>query len=140
MGFVLCTLPDGMKQCKNLPANMLVDYVRLYQDPDDASHTLHCSPGAFPTADYITAHPNLYRNWAPFPEESSRRYWLFVMAVRALLGIAAVVTAVTCQRLSSCTLTSDRNRHAYTPLPDSKGGGSGEADAFSSSIELAEAR
>ena len=26
-----CTLPDGMKNCKNLPAKMEIDFIRLYQ-------------------------------------------------------------------------------------------------------------
>jgi hypothetical protein len=28
-----CTLPEGMKNCKNLPAEMKIDYIRLYQVP-----------------------------------------------------------------------------------------------------------
>ena len=28
-----CTLPDGMKNCKNLPAKMEIDFIRLYQVP-----------------------------------------------------------------------------------------------------------
>ena len=26
-----CTLPDGMKQCKNLPAELEIGFIRLYQ-------------------------------------------------------------------------------------------------------------
>jgi len=26
-----CALPDGMKECKNFPASMKIDYIRLYQ-------------------------------------------------------------------------------------------------------------
>jgi Beta-glucan synthesis-associated protein SKN1/KRE6/Sbg1 len=45
-----------MKNCKNLPAKMEIDYIRLYQDKDDPSHTVDCSPERFPTAEFIAAH------------------------------------------------------------------------------------
>lgn len=45
-----------MKGCKNLPAVMRVDYIRLYQDPHDPLHTLGCSPESHPTAEFIAAH------------------------------------------------------------------------------------
>ena len=48
-----CTLPEGMQGCKNLPAEMKVDFIRLYQDTDDPSHTVGCSPDQYPTEDYI---------------------------------------------------------------------------------------
>jgi Beta-glucan synthesis-associated protein SKN1/KRE6/Sbg1 len=45
-----------MKNCKNLPSKMEIDYIRLYQDKDDPSHTVDCSPERFPTAEFIAAH------------------------------------------------------------------------------------
>ena len=45
-----CSLPNGMKNCKNMPAKMEIDFMRLYQDPEDSTHTLGCSPKGFPTA------------------------------------------------------------------------------------------
>jgi hypothetical protein len=51
-----CALPNGMKNCRNLPAHMRVDYIRLYQDTQDPLHTLSCSPPSHPTADFIAAH------------------------------------------------------------------------------------
>jgi Beta-glucan synthesis-associated protein SKN1/KRE6/Sbg1 len=45
-----------MKNCKNLPSKMEIDYIRLYQDKDDPSHTVGCSPEGFPTEGFITAH------------------------------------------------------------------------------------
>jgi hypothetical protein len=51
-----CTLPEGMKNCKNLPAEMRFDYIRLYQDRQDPLHTMDCSPPGFPTAEFIAAH------------------------------------------------------------------------------------
>ena len=41
-----------------LPAQMEVDWVRLYQSP---RHSVGCDPAARPTAEYIAAHPDLYR-------------------------------------------------------------------------------
>ena len=55
-----CTLPEGMKNCKNLPAKMAIDYIRLYQDPHDVSHTIGCSPPDFPTAGFIQANIGTY--------------------------------------------------------------------------------
>lgn len=50
-----------MKGCKNLPAVMRVDYIRLYQDPEDPLHSLGCSPESHPTAAFIAAHAGEYR-------------------------------------------------------------------------------
>ena len=55
-----CTLPEGMKNCKNLPAKMAIDYIRLYQDPHDVSHTIGCSPPDFPTAGFIQANIGMH--------------------------------------------------------------------------------
>jgi hypothetical protein len=54
-----------MKGCRNLPAEMRVDYVRLYQDPDDPTHTLGCSPPSHPTAGFIATHAERYQDWIP---------------------------------------------------------------------------
>lgn len=52
-----CTLPDGMKDCKNLPAEMSIDYIRLYQDVSKGSkHSIGCSPESHPTKEYIDAN------------------------------------------------------------------------------------
>ena len=48
-----------MKGCKNLPAAMKIDFIRLYQDPHDTSHTVDCSPAGHPTWEFIQAHPGL---------------------------------------------------------------------------------
>ena len=60
-----CSLPLGMRGCKNLPAEMEIDYVRLYQDPLDTTHTVGCSPEGYPTAEYIEAHAGDYAPWRP---------------------------------------------------------------------------
>jgi hypothetical protein len=79
-----------MKQCRNLPAHMEIDYVRLYQvhslplsvcvgvdvliatsssllpqDQEDPLHTLSCSPEGFPTAQFIADFSSRYADWQP---------------------------------------------------------------------------
>ncbi len=61
-----CALPKGMRGCRNLPAVMSIDWIRLYQDEHDESHTFGCSPPAYPTAEFIAAHPERYAPWTPY--------------------------------------------------------------------------
>jgi beta-glucanase (GH16 family) len=42
------------------PTVMHIDYVRLYQKPDQTSVT--CDPPGYPTTEYISAHPEPYNN------------------------------------------------------------------------------
>ena len=44
------------------PAEMLVDYVRVYQRK--GSTNVGCNPKAYPTADYINAHLDAYQSEA----------------------------------------------------------------------------
>lgn len=53
-----CALPHGF--CESLPVHFLIDYVRVYQAPHNARHTVGCSPPARPTADFIQAHQERY--------------------------------------------------------------------------------
>jgi hypothetical protein len=88
-----CALPDGMKNCKNLPAKMEIDYMRLYQDRDDPSHTVGCSPERFPTAEFIEAHPERYASWAPYQGAiplGSSVFSIMVTWVSAAAAAAAV--------------------------------------------------
>jgi hypothetical protein len=55
-----------MKFCKNLPAEMRIDYIRLYQDPSDPTHTVSCSPPSHPTAEFIEGHPERYADWKDY--------------------------------------------------------------------------
>jgi len=60
------------------PTVMSVDYVRVYQNPDNIN--IGCEPDGFPTQDYITQFPDAYGNpnlttWTgdyqqPFPKNS----------------------------------------------------------------------
>jgi hypothetical protein len=43
-----------------MPAYLRVDYVRIYQDPDEISVT--CDPPGFETTGYIEAHRKAYDN------------------------------------------------------------------------------
>jgi len=61
-----CALPELMRGCGPLlPAEMLVDYVRVYQQPQRSTHTLGCDPPGFPTAVHIATHAKAYEDWKP---------------------------------------------------------------------------
>ena len=47
------------------PGQMKVDYVRVYQNQENPSHS--CDPPTHPTADYIRAHPTWYDGSAKPP-------------------------------------------------------------------------
>eukprot|EP01039_Chlorochromonas_danica_P004434 gene4434-4858_t len=78
-----CALPEGLKGCRVLPAEMHIDYVRLYQDLEDSSHSLGCSTPSFPSADFINAHPERYQDWKAFQVAQG---W---PAVLVLLGLSS---------------------------------------------------
>ncbi len=61
-----CALPAGMKSI--FPANMLVDYIRVYQNPLDDKQSVGCSTDRFPTAKYIEAHKDRYMESAEVSE------------------------------------------------------------------------
>eukprot|EP01036_Dinobryon_divergens_P023593 gene23593-31955_t len=87
-----CSLPDGMKNCRNLPAEMKVDFIRLYQDPQDNSHTIGCSPERFPTADFIASHSKRYEDWVALSPRSLAIYnTLFFTAMVACAVVLFVV-------------------------------------------------
>ena len=44
------------------PFEMAVDWVRVYQDPDDEEADTTCDPADMPTADYINRHMEAYTN------------------------------------------------------------------------------
>lgn len=45
---------------KLMPATMRIDYIRIYQDPDEVSIT--CDPPGYETTEYIAKHPEAYHN------------------------------------------------------------------------------
>ncbi|GAA5973131.1 hypothetical protein JCM11641_006283 [Rhodosporidiobolus odoratus] len=62
---------DGL----TFPATMRVDYIRVYQDPDNIN--IGCSPKDYPTADYIEKHAEAYHNpnlttWADYSNTSPK--------------------------------------------------------------------
>lgn len=57
---------------KLFPATMRIDYIRIYQDPDEVSVT--CDPPGYETTEYIAKHPEAYNNpnlthWSQTPYE-----------------------------------------------------------------------
>ena len=60
-----CGLPAGF--CEQLPSEMLVDYVRVYQDEDNPAHKVGCSIPERPTKDWINGHAHAYKR----PEDST---------------------------------------------------------------------
>jgi hypothetical protein len=73
-----CSLPDDLKKCANLPFEMKIDYIRLYQNPTDPLHTIGCSPEAYPTADFIEGHSSRYADWQPMSTRAITMYWMTV--------------------------------------------------------------
>lgn len=64
-----CYVPPGM--CSNFPAHFLIDYIRVYQRPEDKQskssktkgwfrHTTGCSTKEYPTKHYIEGNRELY--------------------------------------------------------------------------------
>lgn len=77
-----CSLPKGMQGCKNLPAEMSIDWIRLYQDEEDETHTMGCSPPAYPTAQFIEAHKERYADWKPYT--GPKKEWIPGMVTNAV--------------------------------------------------------
>lgn len=53
---------DWDKLSDHFPFEMAVDWVRVYQDPDDPEADTTCSPKDMPTEDYINQHMEAYTN------------------------------------------------------------------------------
>ena len=49
-----------MKDTENLP-RMKIDYVRVYQNPDNPRQKVGCSTPERPTSTYIKGHEHLYK-------------------------------------------------------------------------------
>jgi hypothetical protein len=54
-----CAIPPDM--CENLPADMLIDYVRVYQRANDSAQQVGCSTPKHPTMRYINGHQSEYK-------------------------------------------------------------------------------
>ena len=91
-----CALPKGLHDCANLPSKMKIDYLRLYQDSADESHTLGCSPPKYPTAEFIQRHPKRYADWeAPQPTALGRvMYYVLNPAGRAVSSLTLVAVVL----------------------------------------------
>ncbi len=65
-----CALPPGF--CDTLKpgkTSLLIDSVRVYQDPSDASQTVGCDPVGFPTREFIEGHEYRYLRPLPFTDQ-----------------------------------------------------------------------
>mmetsp|Transcript_5236 Transcript_5236/g.7239 ORF Transcript_5236/g.7239 Transcript_5236/m.7239 type:complete len:562 (+) Transcript_5236:68-1753(+) len=54
----LCAIPKNM--CQNLPAHFLIDYVRVYQAPDDEKQWVGCNSEDFPMMRYVEHNRHLF--------------------------------------------------------------------------------
>ncbi|CAM9892035.1 unnamed protein product, partial [Phaeothamnion confervicola] len=43
-------------------ASFLIDWVRVYQDSNDSTHSIGCSTGTHPTSKWITGHSERYKD------------------------------------------------------------------------------
>lgn len=139
-----CALPKGMKSCKNLPAKMKIDYVRLYQDPQDPAHTLGCSPTEYPTAEFIKSHSDRYADWQPMAEDSEKWYWRIRHTSMVVLIILAMLFVLWLIWYCKKTYYRYRSSNGYAPIPDAIPAGtmeegrsdSGAAERGNSMIEM----
>ena len=53
-----CAVPDRM--CENFPADFEIDWVRVYQNPNDGKQIVGCSTPDYPTSRYIKGHERLF--------------------------------------------------------------------------------
>ena len=117
-----CGLPPQLEGCAGLPVEMRVDYVRVYQDPKDALHTLGCSPPSHPTAAFIHENMERYAPWEPEarPPLSTANKLLILLATVALLA-AALLAA------NRALYGPKRASANYLPGADSPSAGRGAA-------------
>eukprot|EP00598_Pedospumella_elongata_P002282 CAMPEP_0184971486 /NCGR_PEP_ID=MMETSP1098-20130426/3712_1 /TAXON_ID=89044 /ORGANISM="Spumella elongata, Strain CCAP 955/1" /LENGTH=503 /DNA_ID=CAMNT_0027493617 /DNA_START=31 /DNA_END=1542 /DNA_ORIENTATION=- len=110
-----CALPEGMKGCRNLPAAMRVDYIRLYQDAADPAHSLSCSPASHPTKQFIEGHIDRYRDWTgKEPFQDTEAFFALKFFLAGLLGLFALGFAYK----SLMIILARRNREQYVTIPN----------------------
>ncbi|EQC33729.1 hypothetical protein SDRG_08832 [Saprolegnia diclina VS20] len=82
---------DG-QLCDSLwPSNFTIDYVRVYQGPRNEYTSLGCNPPAYPTRDWIAAHPVEFG----LPWYTSLPAWTYALHVGAgLLGLVGLYIGV----------------------------------------------
>ncbi|CAM9695634.1 unnamed protein product [Chrysoparadoxa australica] len=56
----LCAIPDGMDAL--LPAYYLIDWVRVYQNPNNPNEKVGCDTDTHPTAKWIEGHADVYKD------------------------------------------------------------------------------
>ena len=60
-----CLLPEAFWNCSLFPVDMKINFIRVYQDPTDSSHTIGCSTDKYPTAGFINGNPETFADWTP---------------------------------------------------------------------------
>lgn len=120
-----CSLPPSLQACANMPAEMKIDYIRLYQDPHDPSHTTSCSPPAYPTQQFIADHAERFKEWAPrtnipfAPSPASVSMDMFqgslsVIFVICVIG-GSVLVAMLCRHYSKKNSSCENNEDDFKP-------------------------
>lgn len=107
---------------------MKIDYIRLYQDVTDSSHTFGCSPKKFPTDKYIAQNAHLFADWKPLSSESAAIYWrnyYIIVVVLSALGVVLLLFAIyysDCKGalLEACKEGSQSKKYNRLP-PDNNG-------------------
>mmetsp|Transcript_23039 Transcript_23039/g.45542 ORF Transcript_23039/g.45542 Transcript_23039/m.45542 type:complete len:502 (-) Transcript_23039:357-1862(-) len=102
--------PPGSTEycCRIFPAHFLVDWVRVYQNSNNAAHTVGCSPPKFPTQDFIQANSQLYSpllSPVPVPISVRDNYTLHtgelvvvLLGATCMLILASIFGYRTCRR------------------------------------------
>jgi beta-glucanase (GH16 family) len=121
---------QGMKNCAMFPAEMEIEYIRVYQNKRDEKHTLGCSPPDFPTAGFIEGNKERYENWTPkrspyegfgsvepFEKQDDMTIYSFACA-SVLVGVLLFI-AITCGRYFHTDYLLSFKRFGYSELPPS---------------------
>jgi hypothetical protein len=127
-----------MGNCANLPAEMKIDYMRLYQDPQAEEHTLSCSPPRFPTSDFIADFPDRYQKWDSNQKirldghDKTPFFLIFLVVGLGLIGAAALIDYfIFNQYLNTIMFTSKKGINEQQ-----RDCGSGEVTSSSSSAVI----
>ena len=119
-----CAIPDGMKSCSIFPAEMHIDYIRVYQDVNDSSHTIGCSPEGFPTAEYILLNNASYLPWTPSLPPPYSTYIIHIIVYffwdyLLPLGLLVLLIIVAAKLMEYTTYCRNRESHIdYDPIPN----------------------
>jgi hypothetical protein len=114
-----------MKNCKNLPAEMSIDYIRLWQDPGDESHFVGCSPRSHPTETYIKKNKDLYANWRPYKGvfKTGDNIYFAVLRYLMLAGLVVVGVYFAAKYLKQCFTSDSSGEKSRLAVTETGAGG-----------------